>query len=350
MKLGLTLLAAVWIAAVAAVGCGEDVQGEDGFDGGPDADADADADTDTDSDADADGDSDGDADGGPDSGPGAELLGKWGELVNVTIVQTGIPIVQEQWVASRNWYLVELESDGEGNLTAHEHLCAIKIKLRGMGGLDLGNKSIVPQNFIDSIPPLERHVSVDSAEPGTPWVSETVYEVRGANLCNGECNPFEDAECDPLPANGSASGPDQSVSCAQDCDGECCDQDQDGHPGMTNTLSGALNCDVYVTQRWWAGFDGEIVDENTIAGSVVDNFSEQTAVGASKWVCETGDPGTVGEDCPPHQYFKMVRLGDDATCQDVLELTDCDEDDSNCDTNDELPLDPKDDRPSDDCD
>jgi len=323
--------------------CDGDVQGGDGA--GPDGDGDTDTDTDADTDTDS------DTDTGTATGPGAGLVGKWGQLVSVTIVQNGIPIVNEQWVASRNWYLVDLVTDGEGNLTAHERLCAIRIKLRGMGGANLGNQSIVPQNFVDHIPVLERRVTVDSEEPGTPWYSDIVYEVRGANLCNGECNPAVDQNCDPLPANGAASGATDAPPCDGPCNGQQCDQDQDGLAGMTNSLIGMLNCDVYVTQRWWARFDGQIVDENTIAGPIIDNFSEQTVLAASSYTCTLGTPGTASTNCPAHQYFKMVRLPANATCADVMALTRCDEDPAHCDSAPgPLTLDPNDDKPTDDCD
>jgi hypothetical protein len=343
LKLFWTLLLVAVVAF--ASGCGDDTQGA--MDAGPDSDSDSDSDSDTDSDTDSDSDTGYDA--GPDSGPGASLTGRWGELLNLTIIQTGIPIVNEQWVASRNWFLVDIVTDGEGNLTAYERLCAIRIKLRGMNGLNLGNQSLVSQNFIDHMPVLERHVSLEDDVPGTPWVSDTVYDVRGANLCNGNCNPFTDPECDELPPNHSSDDPD-NTSCDLECTGEDCDQDEDGHPGVTNTLQGALNCDVYVVQRWWCAFDGEIIDEDTIAGAAVDNFSEQPLLDASNWACQQGNPGTASEDCPPHQYFKMVRLPDDATCADVMALTDCDEDPGNCDTNDVQVLDPLNDMPTDPCD
>jgi len=322
-------------ALLTAASCGDDTQGS--MDAGvPDTDSDSDTDADTDADSDSDSDTDTGYDAGPDSGPGAYLTGRWGELLNVTIIQTGIPILSTQWIASRNWYVVDITTDGEGHLTAHERLCSIKLKLETWL-----NSTSAPQYMVDSCEVLERHVTLEEDSPGTAWYSDVVNEVRGANLC--------DPISDPLPANNSASGPDESVSCDLECNGANCDQDDDGHPGITNILTGALNCEVYATQRWWARLDGQIVDEDTIAGAVVDNFSEQTVVEASTFLCQTGNPGTTSENCPEHQYFKMVRLADDATCADVLALTDCDEDEENCDTNEVLPLDPFNDLPS-DCD
>jgi hypothetical protein len=336
-----TSLAAALILAFGVAGCGGK-QGS-GIDAGA---ADTDSDTDTGT-GDTDTDSDTEFDAGPDSGPGADLVGKWGELINVTIIQeVGIPLVPaDQWVASRNFYLVTMTTDGAGNLTAHERLCALKLKVRACG-LEIGtNTSAVSQNFVDHIGINERHVTVSSSAPGTPWVSDIVYEVRGANLCNGLCDPFADPDCDPLPANGSAAVG-TATPCGGDCTGAECDQDEDGQPGMTNTLAGLLNCDTYVAQRWWGRLNGEIVDENTIAGAVTDNFSQQTVLAATS-ICDTGSPDTRAEDCPAHQYFKMIRLADGATCADVLALTDCDEtysnDEPQCDENEALPLDPNND-------
>jgi len=281
-------------------------------------------------------------DGDPPEGPGAGLVGTWGQLVNVAVIQSGVPLLGSSWAASRNWYLVEVTTDGQGNLTTTERVCAIKLKLGTWV-----DRSIVPQGFIDHLEPLERQVSVETDEPGGPWISDQVIEVRGANLCHGECDPEIDFACDRLPANGSAAGLDDAPSCDQDCEGSHCDQDEDGHPGMTTILSGMFNCELYVAQRWGAALDGEIVDEDTIAGAVVDQFSEQSLLASSSPFCNASEPDAAVADCPEQQYFKMVRLPDDATCVDVLELTDCDEDEATCDTNQVLPLDPANDLPED---
>ncbi|MDD5307462.1 MAG: hypothetical protein PHU25_09100 [Deltaproteobacteria bacterium] len=351
------LFIAVAGLALAGPGCGGSELGnpsDGGF--GDDASGDTDSDTDGDTDSDTGSDTDGGADGGEDGGedgsaeagtdtgtekdPAAAFEGLWASLVNVTIVQMGIPLLNTQWVASRNWYLVEMMSDGHGHVTAREKLCSIKLKLETWL-----NKSIVPKSFIDHVNAIERHVTVASDAPGSPWVSDTVYEVRGANLCNGECNPKTDSTCDKLPGIGS-SKPNDSTPCSGACNGKSCDQDDDGHAGMTNVLSGVLNCEIYSTQRWWAKLNGAVVDADTIAGPITDNFSEQTVVAASDAVCGASSPGTVSENCPKHQYFKMVRLPDGATCKDVMALTDCDENEEACDSNAVKPLDPKNDKPN----
>jgi hypothetical protein len=283
------------------------------------------------------------AEDGPVTGPGAGLVGTWGQLLNVTVLQSGVPLIGSSWAAARNWYLVEVTTDGHGHLTATEKLCAVKIKLDTWV-----DRSIVPQAFVDHTEPLERHLTVESDAPGTPWISDQSIEVRGANLCDGQCDPEWSASCDRLPQSGSAQGSDDAPTCDQSCTGSQCDQDQDGHPGMTMILSGMFNCELYVAQRWGSALFGEVVDDDTIAGAVVGYFSEQSLLASSSPFCQTGDAESVPEDCAEHQYFKMVRLPAGATCVDVLELTDCDDDEETCDTNEVLPLDPQNDQP-DDC-
>ncbi len=265
----------------------------------------------------------------PVSGPGSSLVGTWGQLVTVAVKQIGIPVVISQIVDSNSWYVVTIETDGQGNLTAREKLCAIKQRLETPL-----NKSVAPQNFVDHMEVLERHVSVASDEPGTPWISDDVYEVRGAKL--------ENEETDPLPPNNS-SRTNLSIPCDEASFGSQCDQDDDGHPGVTNKLTGAVTCHSYVTQRWHAKFEGEIVDEDTIAGPITDSFSEQTIIAANNPICLSSQPSTVSvlEKCPGHFYFKMVRMKKTANCQDVMTLTNCDEAEQRCYGDESFPLNPK---------
>lgn len=37
------------------------------------------------------------------AGPGAGLVGTWGQLVNMTVIQSGVPLLGSSWAASRNW-------------------------------------------------------------------------------------------------------------------------------------------------------------------------------------------------------------------------------------------------------
>ena len=150
---------AVLGAALIAVGCATQTQGAG--DGGPsDADADTDADGAADGGPDTDGDTD--ADGGADTDSETTdtggAAGTWGMLINVTIVQTGVPLLQTQWVASRNWYLVEIDEQPDGTRVQHERACLIRLKLDTWM-----NQSIVPPGFVAHLPVIEREVEIGRA-------------------------------------------------------------------------------------------------------------------------------------------------------------------------------------------
>jgi len=306
--------------------------GDDGGSGGA-TDTDVDSDTDTDSDADSDSDSDADSDSDTDADPGAGLAGTWGVLsVTASVVDTGIPLIGEQWSSARSWGLAAITSDGDGNLTVSEQPCMAKVKLGSPA-----SHVEVPTAGLANMDPTLRQVTVDSSEPGAAFVSEVAYSVRGANLC--------DEVSDPLPDPGAPV--DDTTSCDLECTGSHCDEDQDGHPGVTTIVSGLLNCEVYAAARSWSVYDGEIDDADTISGAVTDHGSEQVVLTATRPLCNTQGNAAEHDGCPPHHYFKMVRIADEGSCADVLALTDCDEDEAACDGNDALPLDPNLDLPED---
>lgn len=270
-----------------------------------------------------------------DKGAPADFFeGRWAMLINAASKQIRVPLLKSQITIARQYFLVEARSDKKNTVTTSEKLCDTQIKLETWL-----NKAIVPRAFSRSIPPIERHVEVVSTAPGTPWKSDDVWDVRGAVL--------EDIQNDQLPAGGSAER-NESIPCDEAPWGSHCDQDEDGHPGLTNIMVGALNCKIYVAQRWHAQLDGEVVNADTIAGSVIGATTEQTILAATTSLCENSNLGSVSvsDVCPEVFYFKMVRLPDDATCEDVLDLTTCDEDHSKCEGDLSAPLNPKKDDPA----
>ncbi|MDD5308772.1 MAG: hypothetical protein PHU25_15760 [Deltaproteobacteria bacterium] len=312
-----------------------DTDGDAGGDTDGDTDTDGDADGDTDTDGDADGDSDGDGDTDTSTDPGAGLVGTWGELGVTAVIAKNVPILGQQWSSTRSWLLVQIASDGAGHLTATEKACMTKIKVGGA----TGTKVSIPQSTIDHMKPTERLVTVTSSAPGTAFQSDIVYDVAGVNLC--------DPVNDPLPAALSAQ-PNDSTPCSGACTGGQCDQDEDGHPGVTSKITGLLSCSIYAAVRGWSRLDGSVADADTISGAITDCGSEQSLLAASSQLCKDQSSSTIEDDaCAKHHYFKMVRLADGATCADVLALTDCDEAEGTCDNNTVQPLDPTNDKASD---
>ncbi len=269
----------------------------------------------------------------PDTTPGS-LAGSWGMLLDVSVIQGGLPILGSNPVESRNWYLVEAAPDGDGGLVTSERLCAVQLVPDTWV-----NRPVVPQAFVEHVAPLERRVSVGDGVHGLAWVSDRVCEVRGARLC--------DAEHDPLPSPGGEAG--AAAACDAACDGAACDQDEDGMPGMTTWLTGFYNCAVHAAHRWCSGLDGVVEDKDTIAGLVTGLASEQVVLGSNSTFCEVGPAVAVPDPCAARQYFEMVRLPEGASCADVMDLTACNEDPEGCAAAPSLPLDPHGDAFGDPC-
>lgn len=266
--------------------------------------------------------------------PSAIMSGTYAMLLSASSKQIGVPLVKTQITVSRSFFLVQATPDGPTRLRTHEKVCGLYIKLETWI-----NKAIVPDQFVKHSGIIERHIELPSAEPGTPWISEDVYEVRGARLDN----PISD----PLPASGSAA-PGKGIPCDETPLGSQCDQDEDGQPGMTNLLTGALSCKLYVAQRWHAALAGEIIDTNTVAGPLSSAASDQTVLAASVSLCEQVNMRSVEvlAKCPEHFYFKMVRVPDSATCDNVMALTSCDENLETCEGDTASPLNPSVDDPA----
>ncbi len=260
---------------------------------------------------------------------GSKMTGIWGLLLNLGSKQVDIPNLGAMAADTRTWAIVHLTSDGAGTYTATEEVC----RIQHVTELGTAGQLITPDAFIQNIQVLTRTVSVNEEAPCAEWISDDVWEVRGVNL--------ENKKEDPLPVKGSIEITD-AITCDEAQDGDACDQDEDGYAGMTNTLSGLLSCEVYITQRWHAQFGGYIIDAETIAGPVISSDSEQTLLGASEDLCSSGNPGNVPilDSCPDHFYFIMKRLPDGADCGDVMALTSCDKSPFACAGKEEFPLNP----------
>lgn len=264
--------------------------------------------------------------------PANLLAGRWGGLINMEVAFKGLPLLGTIEGALRYFYLIDLYESDDGTLRTRERLCALCTKADTEQSV--GVQSDTEPGFVEFDGVHGRALHIDSSSPGTRFTSDVVYQMRGADVC--------DDQNDPLPPAGSGSLKDETA-CDGDCDGGACDQDQDGHPGITSRLRGAggmIDCDVYYAHRWWNGWEGVVVDSDTLTGGFWTIGTEQSVLAASNVLCAANTPVNAGA-CPAGHYFKLVRLQDDADCVDVMALTDCDESTVLCDGNEVLPLDPK---------
>ncbi len=121
-------------------------------------------------------------------------------------------------------------------------------------------ESSIPSAFIASLDPTS--ITAQLVWNGRQWryQEQSHLEIRGASL--------ENPAIDPLPRDPY--------------DPRVIDQDNDGYPGLTVPVSlvGLVDGETYVVQRLMYALDGDVLDTDTIAGSI-DWTSQQNVLAAS---------------------------------------------------------------------
>jgi hypothetical protein len=143
------------------------------------------------------------------------------------------------------------------------------------------NETVLPDAFVDSIPVSERTAVI--TDDGQGFYAEPFYEVRGAQL--------DDLIEDALPTDPA--------------DPKVIDQDQDGHPGMTISVTGFVDGDIYLVQRGWnalqtTSFDGARAFGTTEWGD------EQAYLGASSFILEQITPSSWPDPETSKHGFELV--------------------------------------------
>lgn len=227
------------------------------------------------------------------------LAGVWGMIINVAVANYGLPLINRQDVYTITYMLTRV-SHKAGELTLTEKVCSIDIHGFREDDTPVEEEDliwmVIPPRYINALRLYTHHVSNASAEPGSPFVSDRLVVVRGAKL--------QDIENDPLPT-------------MENMDKEW-DQDEDGNPGMTTLVDGILSGEIYNSQRWTASLDGTVKGEDYISGLVVST-SETSLLGADSEIFYY-DITTEMSDQLDRTYFRMQRMADEATCEDMLEL------------------------------
>lgn len=157
------------------------------------------------------------------------------------------------------------------------------------------NETILPDAFVDSIPVAERTAAL--TDDGQGFYAEPFYEVRGAQL--------DDLINSPLPTDPN--------------DPAVIDQDQDGHPGMTISVTGFVDGDIYLVQRGWNSLETTSFDGDRAFGTS-EWGDEQTYLGASSFVLEQITPSSWPDPDTSKHGFELVSAPE-ITCNQVLETT-----------------------------
>ena len=99
------------------------------------------------------------------------------------------------------------------------------------------------------------------------------------------------------------------------------DADGDGNPGVTLSVSGALNGDLYVVQRSTVRLEGTVESMDRIAGTSRTEI-ERNTLGATNPVLRAGETTRTPHPNPERSPFEMVRMPFGAGCDDIETMFD----------------------------
>lgn len=293
--------------------------------------------------------------------------GVWAGIYTTPATTIGLPIVNQQDTVSEHNLLIRFKQEGD-KVVMTTKICRIFIwNYKGDScNLDLARMQ-TPALYYNNVPMgLNEILNPPVFAKGAKFVTTPFIEVRGTTLKNPHCGTDEKGNltfdsgnrpvvCDGDLDEGLAQNAPGSHCCAEalpdrtavckymeehdsswvaDGDYDCpltpnapflYDQDNDGLPAMTSQMVGVLKGDVFSVQRYQYYYDGEVVDKDHLKG-ILYTFNEQYQIGASKssllgstqsvpYDYATKDGPTAPRD---RAYFRLMRVKDDFTCEDVL--------------------------------
>lgn len=259
--------------------------------------------------------------------PGALFEGTWGGLFADATITYDMPYIPSVWATSWMWKIFNIVSDGDGQLTVASKGC------REVYRSSVQETSIISEKKQSK---FTFNLRVVSDESGNRIVSDRIYNQYGVNLCDiagtqliGSFRETDDSSCE---------GP---------CTDAYCDQDGDGKAGITYSASlklantEAFQCEVTVSGIDELQLSGTLINEDTIEGALIEPRYQMVVHEADQEYCHMDSIMSESDGCDKHQYFRFVRIADDASCDDVHNMTDCTEQNvDHCDTDDPKPLDP----------
>jgi len=218
-----------------------------------------------------------------------DLSGKWAHYM-VQTSSVKMPIFGDiSDTEVRSLLLFDIEQDG-ASLSMTVDTCSIE-----MVSEDAIVETIMPDVFVAALATGTRPgILVPNGEAFSLHASP-FYELRGVTL--------ENPETDTLPTEAD--------------DPAVLDQDEDGFPGMTIRLKGAISGDLYIVQRSWTQIYSTSITNDRIEGLVMWD-EEQNHLGSTNEVLRSiAVESWVKDDAEAHT-FEMVRAAD-SSCESIVE-------------------------------
>lgn len=232
------------------------------------------------------------ATGDPTAGTGtnvsaADYAGTWAQL-RVQTLRVNFPLLGEMKVS--NTWVLRMTMTAEGRaLTIAAEAC----ELTHDTGTSLLHTEF-PLSAVHRQGGLRGRATLREEDGELRFFQARHHLVFGANLAD----PAHDA----LPAEAT----DERVTDAED----------DGHPGVTLTLRGAMNGAIYMVVRSWLTLRGVAGGGNRIDGTI--QWGEDRSVLEATSPLLTNLPVGRADDDPSSSYFRTTRIEPSTTCAQIL--------------------------------
>jgi len=174
---------------------------------------------------------------------------------------------------------------------------------------------VTPEAYFNNVA-FVQHVVEDppAMEAGATFETSRFWEIRGAKLQSIECDVTDNGQHE----NCEEDLPDQEAY--NNGDSRIWDQDFDDKPAMTTIMKGAISGEIYSVQRWSTQWSGEVLDKDRLWGTHF-HTTESNNVDATNETLKTTIHTVIHPDAD-RSYYRMMRVPEDTTCEEVIEMGD----------------------------
>ncbi len=213
------------------------------------------------------------------------LVGRWALESRAATIQT-VPILGDQRSVSRAWGLVEVAQVGDA-LQMTERGCRVQIE----GGSTMTTiADAVPRSIDPQVATLEFVTAGDSIT----WIRPETAAAVGFRAAGPS---------DALPTSAS--------------DPRVFDQDGDGQPGVTVSISGLASGDVYIVQWNRAWYQGVLAGSGPLMAENHAEASSQRTIGASNTLLQMDVPSRA-DPSPADNTVRLVPLPEAYDCDRLV--------------------------------
>jgi len=226
--------------------------------------------------------------------PGS-MAGTWAQKHSIVNV-ADLPLIGEQLAGGETYLKVDRELNDDGSYSQTTRLCSGRNYDVG------GTASYMSDEKWRSVPP----VTFETVE---------IDEARGTFSLRNHVQMWGFDIDDPIDGDFPK---DKEEALADPFSDQILDADEDGNPGITLTLEGFAEGEVYFIQRKTVHLKGVIVEEDVHKGLVDDYLYETVNIGTNNELLENQLDRTEHED-PKQSWYQEARVEDGMDCDEVVE-------------------------------